>query len=845
VGIPPPGAGPLTAAQKLDVYRVEQRLKYLGFPAMGYGNPTQTSNNTIQDFSVDGQWENQEAYAAWLFNRVVNYNGTNFGTSTASTTTQLVNHGKKATFNRSTYNTQLRVNATGYAIANSATDPTFTYLNAYNAPHWMNIGAQIPTGWVNKQNGVENTQATNIERYGTSWMRDLMVAASKYAPDSLRGNPVTNAQGQVSYSIRNTFWFNGAVDANHGYTPWEHATHDLGMALDLGISQYVSKKKGAHSNGHDGNQYTAHEAPVVQAQGGTWSIAQAVAQKQQSGLPHTFDPMLGINYQDKAIGDFLSLYSVTRDDGGAATPVAGSRGSLITRIVNGGADKQKVLTALFGDGTKNGSLISKSVFGKASGNSYPNMKAIFTNLGINTGFDDVSHFHVYLRPPKVQTIINAQLLQASQGDLSGEVAGNPDSSLGDAVATMLNQVRMPDGEEESMFFTLDVPYNPPSDVLVLMAQATAASITPPVPDIKNQIKPLVGTTITFCLDVDNISTDGKPQPGREFNGVSANNLVSPFSTESVSKKLDKRLGLKKGDVVTVTILEQPRHGKLYAAPGAKDIWGYISEPGYVGHDRVVFSVEANGKKLKVVLNMRVEFVLDDDSERCKREKFELINKLDSFDPQGVAPSFGGLDTWQEQSSLNTIISAISNASLSFADLPGGAVGETTGTRITLDTNAAGYGWYVNPDPASYADFLPTANPDVWMAKAGSAAAGKMDMLSVLLHEYGHALGLDHSANPNDFMAPNLQPGERRLPSSAELAQLSQLATQLASTNNPAAPDNPTSPALPVGTALSALLIGRLRRTGYGSWTPVIDSIQIPAPQFERAVTLCNLSVRLK
>jgi hypothetical protein len=67
------------------------------------------------------------------------------------------------------------------------------------------------------------------------------------------------------------------------------------------------------------------------------------------------------------------------------------------------------------------------------------------------------------------------------------------------------------------------------------------------------------------------------------------------------------------------------------------------------------------------------------------------------------------------------------------------VGETTGTSITLDINAAGYGWYVDPNPASNADFLPTSDPNVWMAKAGSAAAGKMDMLSVLLHEYGHAL----------------------------------------------------------------------------------------------------------
>ncbi len=60
------------------------------------------------------------------------------------------------------------------------------------------------------------------------------------------------------------------------------------------------------------------------------------------------------------------------------------------------------------------------------------------------------------------------------------------------------------------------------------------------------------------------------------------------------------------------------------------------------------------------------------------------------------------------------------------------------------------------------DYLPAGNPKLWQAKAGSDAAGKMDMLSVLLHEYGHALGLEHSTNSGDFMAATLKPGQRRL-----------------------------------------------------------------------------------
>jgi hypothetical protein len=62
---------------------------------------------------------------------------------------------------------------------------------------------------------------------------------------------------------------------------------------------------------------------------------------------------------------------------------------------------------------------------------------------------------------------------------------------------------------------------------------------------------------------------------------------------------------------------------------------------------------------------------------------------------------------------------------------------------------------------------------------------------------------------------------------------------------PGSPNIPASPALPVCTALSALLIGRLLRTGYGLFVPVIDSIQIPAPllRFEKVInpTLTGLA----
>jgi hypothetical protein len=60
----------------------------------------------------------------------------------------------------------------------------------------------------------------------------------------------------------------------------------------------------------------------------------------------------------------------------------------------------------------------------------------------------------------------------------------------------------------------------------------------------------------------------------------------------------------------------------------------------------------------------------------------------------------------------------------------------------VNADAAGHGWYIDYTPYLNEEYLPTSKPYEWMANPGSEAEGKIDFLSVLWRELGHAVGLD-------------------------------------------------------------------------------------------------------
>lgn len=116
--------------------------------------------------------------------------------------------------------------------------------------------------------------------------------------------------------------------------------------------------------------------------------------------------------------------------------------------------------------------------------------------------------------------------------------------------------------------------------------------------------------------------------------------------------------------------------------------------------------------------------------------------------------------------------SLGQVSISVVDLQGAVLGVAGDNSITLDQNAAGHGWFIDPTPADNDEFVQQTATQ-WIADSTGAATSRYDLLTAVIHELGHVLGFEDVAE-GDVMSEVLELGMRRQPSAEAVDSLLRL-----------------------------------------------------------------------
>ncbi|MGC4016900.1 MAG: hypothetical protein QM755_20665 [Luteolibacter sp.] len=123
--------------------------------------------------------------------------------------------------------------------------------------------------------------------------------------------------------------------------------------------------------------------------------------------------------------------------------------------------------------------------------------------------------------------------------------------------------------------------------------------------------------------------------------------------------------------------------------------------------------------------------------------------------------------WEASGLTSEQVGLLKELRFEIKDLPAPRLGEAGRDVIRVSRNGGGNGWFAGSDPSAFGKtFSATRHGSL----PGDAAAGSVDLLTTVLHEMGHALGLEDSYLAQDresIMYGYLTRGERRLPAKGQ------------------------------------------------------------------------------
>lgn len=285
------------------------------------------------------------------------------------------------------------------------------------------------------------------------------------------------------------------------------------------------------------------------------------------------------------------------------------------------------------------------------------------------------------------------------------------------------------------------------------------------------------TTDGFDGDFEILGGSAGPRNGSsiaawDFTGLEAGNyrVSATWSPGSNNATDAVYVVITGGATASQTRINQQRTPGDFTASG--EFWQDLNTSVAVtdGTLRVLLGDEASGRSIADAIRIERILTMGSSVTPLRAEGGVAAVPVIGADlqPEDLAPIFDQARAiWTTTASLDAsqieVLDAIVPA---IADLSGDVLGGNSDSRIFLDTDAAGYGWFVDSTPGGSGEFGQQIARNELRAGGTSAAAGRIDLLTVVLHEMGHALGyadLESADFPHALMSEELGTGTRRLP----------------------------------------------------------------------------------
>ncbi|HEX8466469.1 MAG TPA: Ig-like domain-containing protein, partial [Allosphingosinicella sp.] len=129
-----------------------------------------------------------------------------------------------------------------------------------------------------------------------------------------------------------------------------------------------------------------------------------------------------------------------------------------------------------------------------------------------------------------------------------------------------------------------------------------------------------------------------------------------------------------------------------------------------------------------------------------------------------------IQRWAAAGATDAQVAAMRAVDVSVSDLAGLTLGQSDAGTIVLDSDAAGWRWFVDSTPGDDSEYSGSGSR-LTAADPSGLAGTRIDLLTVLTHELGHQIGLSDLAaagSRDELMYGTIAAGERRLPGSDDL-----------------------------------------------------------------------------